>query len=225
MGYSYGPSVVKNGMVLCLDAANRKSYAGSGTTWADISGYANNGTLTNGPTYTSSFGGSIVFDGSNDHIVVQDNNVFDFGTGDFAVEAWIYPRSISADPTIFLAQSYFTGNSGAILYIAIGGSLGVYTTSLFTESAASISTNQWYHIVWTRISGTSYLYNNTILRDSRAFTTSISVNNKVVFGYDTQYNNGPFNGFIPLCRIYSGKGLSASEVLQNYNATKGRFGL
>jgi len=225
MGYSYGPSVVKNGMVMCLDAGNRKSYAGSGNTWYDISGYGNNGTLTNGPTYTSSFGGSIVFDGTNDHIFIADNNAFDFGTGDFAVEAWIYPRSVAADPTIFLARTYYTGNPGAIFYIFSGGTLGFYTTSAFTEAVASITINKWYQVIWTRISGTSYIYNNTSLRDSRAFTTSVTVNNSVVIGFDTQYNNGGFNGFIPLCRVYSGKGLTSSEVLQNYNATKGRFGL
>ena len=103
--------------------------------------------------------------------------------------------------------------------------MSVYTTGVFSEGAASVGINRWQHFVFTRISGTSYLYNNTVLRDSRAFTFNISVNNSVVIGYDTQYNNDPLNGRVGSARIYSGKGLTASQVLQNYNATKGRFKL
>ena len=62
-----------NGLVLALDAANTKSYPGSGTTWTDLSGRGNTGTLTNGPTYSSANGGSIVFDGTNDYVVVNNN--------------------------------------------------------------------------------------------------------------------------------------------------------
>lgn len=62
-----GPNIVRNGLVLCLDAASLRSYPGSGTTWNDLSGNNNNGTLTNGPTFNSENGGSIVFDGTNDY--------------------------------------------------------------------------------------------------------------------------------------------------------------
>ena len=67
MGLSHSPSLVMNGLVLCLDAGNSKSYPGTGTTWTDLSGNGNNGTLTNGPTYSSANGGSLVFDGTNDY--------------------------------------------------------------------------------------------------------------------------------------------------------------
>jgi hypothetical protein len=225
MSVAGGPDLIQDGLVLCLDAANTKSYPGSGTSWVDLSGNGNNGTLTNGPTFSSGNGGSIVFDGSNDHVVVQDNNVFDFGTGDFAVCSWMYFRSLSGSPTIFLARNYFTGNNGALLYSDTAGRISLYTTSSFSESNASLSINQWHYIVWTRISGISYIYNNTVLRDSRAFTFNLLVNNSVVYGLDTQYNSDPLNGYIASAKVYSGKGLTSSEVLQNYNATKGRFRL
>ena len=66
MAIFYNPRTITDGLVLCLDAANRKSYPGSGTTWTDLSGRGNTGTLTNGPTYSSANGGSIVFDGTDD---------------------------------------------------------------------------------------------------------------------------------------------------------------
>ena len=69
MAFNYSPKIVTDGLVLYLDAANTKSYPGTGTVWTDISRTNNNGTLTNGPTYTSTFGGSIVFDGTNDSVV------------------------------------------------------------------------------------------------------------------------------------------------------------
>lgn len=68
MAFANGPVIVKNGLIFNLDAADRNSYPGSGTTWSDISGNGNNGTLTNGPTFSSDNGGVIVLDGSNDYI-------------------------------------------------------------------------------------------------------------------------------------------------------------
>jgi hypothetical protein len=68
MSLSHSPSIVTNGLVFCLDAANSKSYPGTGTDWTDLSGNQINGILTNGPAYNSSNGGSIVFDGINDYI-------------------------------------------------------------------------------------------------------------------------------------------------------------
>ena len=68
MGLSHSPNIVTDVLVLCLDAANRRSYPGSGNSWLDLSGNGNNGTLTNGPTYSSANGGSLVFDGVDDYV-------------------------------------------------------------------------------------------------------------------------------------------------------------
>ena len=74
MGLAHSPSIVTDGLVLCLDAANTKSYPGSGTTWTDISGKGYDGTLTNGPTFSSNYGGNIVLDGSNDFVTGVHNS-------------------------------------------------------------------------------------------------------------------------------------------------------
>ena len=68
MAFNYSPNIITDGLVLYLDAANTKSYPGSGTTWRDLSKSQLNGTLTNGPTFNSSNGGSIVFDGVDDYV-------------------------------------------------------------------------------------------------------------------------------------------------------------
>lgn len=73
MGVTYNPGIVTNGLVLCLDAGNSKSYPGSGTTWNDLSGNGNNGTLVNGVGYASRNGGIFTFDGVDDHIIIPIN--------------------------------------------------------------------------------------------------------------------------------------------------------
>jgi hypothetical protein len=75
MGITYNPRIVTDGLVLALDAGNSKSYPGSGTTWTDLSGRGNTGTLTNGPTYSSANFGSIVFDGSDDYVQFTSTSV------------------------------------------------------------------------------------------------------------------------------------------------------
>ena len=77
MALSHSPLIVTDGLVLCLDAANKKSYSGSGTTWTDRSGNGNNGTLVNGPTFDSGNGGSIDFDGVDDNVNLGNDSSFD----------------------------------------------------------------------------------------------------------------------------------------------------
>ena len=87
MAFFRGANVVTDGLVLALDAANTKSYPGSGTTWRDMSGNNITGSLTNGPTFNSANGGSIVFDGTNDSVIMADNSALNTQTP--SVEVWI----------------------------------------------------------------------------------------------------------------------------------------
>ncbi len=89
-----GPNIITNGLILELDAANRKSYPGSGTTWTDLSGNGNTGTLTNGPTFSSANGGSIVFDGVDDYVNCGNASSLNFErTNSFSFCFWIYPTT------------------------------------------------------------------------------------------------------------------------------------
>ena len=88
-----GPNIITDGLVLALDAANSRSYPGTGTTWSDLSGNGNSGTLTNGPTFNSGNGGSIVFDGVDDNISFS-GNTFNYSpgtSGEVSLEIWVYP--------------------------------------------------------------------------------------------------------------------------------------
>ena len=105
MSYNTGAKVVTSGLVLCLDAGNGKSFVSGSSTWFDLSRNGNNGTLTNGPTYNTASGGSIVFDGIDDHIYLGD--VLDLGTSDLTINVWSYKTGAPAASQILFSKSKY----------------------------------------------------------------------------------------------------------------------
>ena len=218
MGLAHSPSIVTDGLVLCLDAANTKSYPGSGTTWTDISGKDIDGTLTNGPTFDSGNKGSIVLDGSNDYIQLSTNSDLTF-TGDFSYETWLMTDVQPASNHIWSTpgNQTFQFNSGTIIY---------YSSITGDQSFGSLSNNTWTHYVLTRSGNTLTGY----LNGAQAWTNTPGGSpthnfSGLSIGYRTISPAGFYwDGKFAAVRMYS-KGLTSTEVLQNYNAFKGRFGL
>ena len=233
MAGNVAPNIVKDNLVLNLDVANSKSYISGSTTWNDISRGSNNGTLVNGPTFSSSNGGSIVFDGVDDRVSRTTN----INTGqNFTVNAWIYPTLLGTTKRTVAASSYnYTSLNGWFLCTA-----GFNTNNTFFFSAGSdnayrvalantLSLNQWAYIsaVCQNGGGSINLYKNGI--ETSYELTSVSTNTLTYtypqfnVGYrDTAGLTDPYTGNIAQVTIYN-KTLTASEVLQNYNATKGRY--
>ena len=224
-----GPNIVDNGLVLYLDAGNRKSYPGSGTTWFDKSGFNNNGTLINGPTFNTGSGGSIVFDGGDDFVNCGSTTNLT-GLINISISSWVYP--ITSSFTTFVARYYNTT-------LDQGWLLG-YSNSSFSfqgreSTAAYLSTtstnifpiNNWYNVVGTKSGSLWSIYVNGNLQSSSSLgngTTPFSANSMQVgalvgSGFSVYQPNR-----VASTQIYN-RALSAQEVLQNYNATKGRFGL
>ena len=216
----YGPRIVSSGLVLCLDAANKRSYPGTGTTWTDLSGNNNNGTLTNGPTFSAGNQGSIVFDGVDDYGTVSNDTTS--GTNDFAISTWLYSTESSNNRYIL-----DFGNNGGSL-ISDTGRYRYYnqttgTGTLYSDGISYV-VNSWYNIVISRISSITYLYSNGIsIRNASdtgnigSWGTTLSVGR---WGGGSLYYQGRISNIL----IYKNKGLTFNEVLQNYNATKTRFG-
>ena len=232
MATKYSPKMVTDGLVLSLDAANTKSYPKSGTTWSDLSGNGNTGTLTNGPTFSAGNLGSIVFDGVDDYVNCGSNSSLNLGS--LTLSAWVKAstnvstyRAIIADESITGASTwnyrlYIVQSSGLVVFdVSGGGYSGV-------SSTYAINNNQWYHIcaVRTGPGGSQNLYINGILNNSGSDTTSITTLSYAVWIGRSPFSSGiyPFIGNIPQVSIYN-RALSATEILQNYNATKNRFGL
>jgi len=226
MSFSHSPRIVTDGLVLCLDAANPQSYPGSGTVWADLSGNGNNGTLINGPTFNSGNSGSIVFDGTDDY-VESLNTLGLSGTNPRTYGVWVKIRTYLDNSGIIRTGTQGVSNSDMSLETTT--TPGTFTfNGWVSDFDFSVSSDfyGWHYLV-IAYNGTQGLgYADGILKNSNTFT-STAPNSKLQLGSDrasgaVQGNN--LDGSIASTQIYN-RALSASEVLQNYESTKARFGL
>jgi len=225
------PKIVTDGLVLCLDAANKLSYSGEGTSWTDlISG--SNGTLTNGPTFSDNGQGSISFDKSDDYVDTNQQIPFD-NSDPFTLCAWVYTYDASNNQIINNENTTYRGYQLAIdpngkLFIffrSVAGSnyMGKRSNSVFP-------TNTWKYCVGVHdgssdVSGLS-LYVDAVLQSAtnvaNSLTTTTVTDETTWVGKRRASSNGPFSGQISLAKIYN-RVLGSEEIKQNYNATKGRF--
>jgi len=221
------PYIVMDGLVLNLDAGITQSYPGSGTVWTDVNGLGprNNGTLTNGPTFNSDNGGSIVFDGSNDLCTTTVNIESATSSNLQTYCSWVHGVGGSffgsgADSTgkFHLILNYQSSTSIRFAQSFYGGGDVFDQTNIVTVSPNST----WNHacIVKTAIS-TYDVYFNGIKVISNA---TKNANLPAPFNLGRWWNNNFVVSRISNVQIYN-RALSAEEVLQNYNAQKGRFGL
>ncbi len=213
MALSRGPKIVTNGLVLALDAADKNSYKGSGTLWKDLSGNGYNGTLTNGPTFSNVNGGVIVFDGVDDYISIPDIN---FTTA--TIEIWIRINSYSVGGSVFVYQS----SSGFEVWSDLNGLIRYNKNpNVLLTSGTGFTLNSWNNIVATSDGTVNKLYLNNV---------NIGSTNGGIFDNTSGdirisgYNSYMVNGRCPILKMYN-RALSATEITQNYNATKSRFGL
>jgi hypothetical protein len=228
------PSIVTSGLVINLDAGNASSYPGSGTTWTDLSGNGNNGTLTLGPTYSSANNGSIVFDGTNDHVIATRPSSIVTG-GEITISLWAKWLSTGTDTsTIQVLIDNDHRNSPLQGFVIqdrpdLGKSL---TFSSKPDINGAVSTfvvgdGSWHHIAGTCDGSTVKLYIDGNLNAQVSQSGGLAtVQPNITLGR-WQGAGSParhLNGNIAQASIYN-RALSASEVLQNFNALKGRFGL
>jgi hypothetical protein len=230
MAYHTGPTIVTDGLVLCLDAADRNSYAGSGSTWYDLSGSGNDGTI-NGATFDGGNNGSFSFDSTD--TVSFTGNIPSIGTGDFAIETWVRLPNVTATScwrAILSIGNGFQTSGGVTLYAPrftspTNTAVAILNTINPTIGGiTNINDNNWHHIVLTRTSSTLFLYVDAFLENSTVNTANIT-QTSLIIGRDVNCSTTYFHGYITNIKIYQNKGLFSDEVTQNYNATKGRFGL
>ena len=241
MATSGGPNIITDGLVLALDAASPRSYPGTGTTWYDLSGNDNNGTLTNGPTFANGNGGSIAFDGSNDSVVNTYTSNFDMDTNS-TIEV-IFKCNSSLTNSNDSRQSLFSNSTSNSFGLEIGifNGCNINSTTGFRFlmhrqgncfSAVSAA-NAWVQseicfFTYTRDAsrGEKMFVNGQEITPQQANGYTYSAGSSSSFFGIRQGTGGSqrLNGNIYKTSIYS-KALSATEVLQNYNATKSRFGL
>jgi hypothetical protein len=219
MSFSRGPKIVTDGLVLALDAANTKSYSGTGTSWNDLSGNGNNGTLINGPTFNSDNNGSIVFDGVDDYVQTNLNTHY----SQITLSTWARRNDTNSfrsligkyrgDPPQTESYELLFNNSAGIRF---------HVTTSPIDYNISTTTGVWYNVVGTYNGTTAKLYLNGTEVSSGNRTAGInSVNFRIgASPRGANYNNGN----ISQVSIHN-RALTAEEILQNYNSTKSRYGL
>ena len=238
-----GPNIVTSGLVLYLDAGNRKSYRGSGNSWLDLSGNNNNGTLNNfGTPFTNTNGGAIAFDGTNDYLITTVNQTPTLNiTSQITLETWIKSTALSSalhGDGLFSKGTSSDGNSGVyeLLLVPSGTSNVPYfrmrigsSTPVYNPSNILMSVNSIYHIAVTYngsimrafINGVESGSGNSVSGNIESNTQQLTIGVRYVHIVNLV---SFFTGNIYISKIYN-RALSASEVLQNFNATKTRFGL
>jgi hypothetical protein len=227
----YGSPIITDGLIMALDAGNFVSYPGSGTTWKDLTTNGTNGTLTNGTTFNSSDGGSIVFDGTDDYMVVPTFS--NKPTTAITCESWIKPTKLTVSGTI-RGGAISSSNS---MYLGIidstdgGNTFSMHWANQTNNSRVSnwngsIPNNSWSYLVGTYDGTMARAYLNGVEIWSTPQTGTIPDATYYVGTYGGSVVDGThnFNGHIPIARIYN-RALTPQEISQNYNAAKSRFGL
>jgi hypothetical protein len=224
MAFYRGPNVVTDGLILALDAANTKSYVSGSTTWRNLSGNNNNsGSLVNGPTFSSANGGSIVFDGVNDSIVTNIIGTID----NLTVECWyrgtkvtrnhLWNFGLIANNTNLSCN--FNDSFDLWMYWEGGG-----TNRVRYNIDGSFTDNTIKCLVFTHTGSTNKVFLNgteLTITESGGIQTFTNVNGTGTFNLADVV---AFSGNIYNVKVYN-RALSATEILQNYDATKSRFGL
>ena len=217
MAISYNPRIITDGLVLALDAGNPKSYPGSGTAWTDLSGNGNTGTLVNGVGYSGDNLGSLSFDGVNDHI-----------TSSFATTSgqavtyigWLYSTEISTN-----SRNFVNSASGRPM-IQWNTSGQIEFDSIFGYTTPAVYRNQWVYVALSKPSGSSsasHYVNGVLVGTGSAYTTPALTPNwfsRVSRGAVM----GTWKGNCSVVQAYN-RALTASEIQQNFNATRSRFSI
>jgi len=227
------PKIVTDGLVLCLEAGDGKSYSGSGTTWTDRSGNGNHGTLTNGPTFSSDNNGLIQLDGTNDNIRTLWGANHNPYNNPITVSCWFKIDSITKNMMI-LSTGQYRGNANGNqrLYFGIDTGIsekfgwGIYADAWGNNEISGITANtsDWFNVTIVVNNTNAYCYINNVLRDTKSVDSSYVLNDELWVGTHDSDTDFELHAKISNVMVYE-KDLSEAERTQNFNVTKSRFGL
>lgn len=206
-----GPTIVNDGLVLHLDAANYRSYPGSNTTWFDISGNDNHATLVNGPTFSSNNNGCMLLDGTND--VIDSINVASLT--DMTIEMWIYDTRSTGQRDILT----YNGNLGSYTFNGSGFRTdGNALQGRIIGGVGNPPSNQWYRFC--------YVKNNDLYVNQTKYTGTGTDRTYGVLSFSNTRSdiNRRINGRIASIKVYN-RQLTVSEIQQNFEANRGRYGI
>jgi hypothetical protein len=223
---SFTKNVIDTGLICHLDAGDINSYVGSGTTWTDLSSYGNNVTIIGSPGWTT-VGGRTAFNLTADGHYMQGNSRTGFPTTSLTLEAWIYPAA--SELTAGDRGTIIVANGGSAAYMSItkdtmkqSNYWYSHTPEGYHESTSAVSRGGWHHFccVWDNTNVHQWTDGNY----GKVFgVTGTSTSNPTwIIGRES--SGRQFSGGIAVIKIYN-RALAGAEVLSNFNALKGRFGI
>jgi hypothetical protein len=223
-----GPEIVNDGLVLCLDAANSKSYPGSGTTWTDLSGNGNNGALVNGVGYSGDNLGSLSFDGVNDYATISFNSVFNVTSNPFTVIVWNKKNTstngfnglITADTAGDNTWKIYKDNGQTYYRCRTGNTILVFPNYVI---------GQWHMYAFTKSGSTlTNYFDGDLVGSNFSASNPVSFSNSLAIGSyrlnDAQSGSYLMEQNFSAISFYT-RALSASEIQQNFNATRSRYSI
>jgi hypothetical protein len=234
MGFYRGPRVIRDGLVLALDAGSIRSYPGSGTTWTDLSGYNNHGTMVNA-TYSSEGSGSIDF-GTPNYVTIPHDTSYKPSTT-LTVGMWFKPESrpyfgkLLSLPYSETWSSPYVAYNMSQTYTTTGKPSFDLTTAggiSYATATTAIDNGTWCYMVGTYDGSNMRIYINSTLEDTTAKSGNIDYNGAdsvLTLGRQGESLTGEYcDSKTAIVHIYN-KTLSQTEITQNFNAQKSRFGL
>jgi len=218
----YDGGIVTNGLIMYLDAGKSDSYPREGTTWRDISGSNNNGTLVNGPAFTPANGGSIAFDGVDDYVQIASPGtgpLTTIGTGDFTINVFA-ARTGGSGYGWMLSNWSGTGLHFGVANNTLGGYFGDNSE---IQTSYTIQSDGVFHLYSvTRTSGFMRFYVDGVQVGTASNKNNSMGGTNTRIGTRGGGGGESFQGRIFAAQIYN-RALSETEILQNYNATKDRY--
>jgi hypothetical protein len=219
---AYLGNIVTQGLVLDLDAAIKGSYPGTGTTWTDVSNNGNNGTLTNGPTFTGSDYGAIVFDGTNDYVNLNTG----LGSGDFLIDMWIKkPNSGSSSQSLI---GYYVDQNNPGVMVWTSTTTPIFRISAGTGSYAQMTLGNIADDTWRNLTISGVRTGNAVGYINGAPINQVDITSQPCSVSLATVGNIPIMGYLS-GSVAAVKGyrqaLTQFQVWQNFNSYKSRYGI
>ncbi len=223
MALSHNPSLVTEGLIIYLDANNTSSYAGTGTTWYDLSGNGRHASLISSPSYEGFGGGKYLsFDGSTNFATIPYTITDNLITVGF----WYYSKVFSSNASLdALISNYTSGISGFDVRLNSSTTINLAISFSGSETGVSFGTianNTWYYVVFTYDGATIKTYLDGVLKNSTNRVGTRDNGTQICIGTSAFDTNRRATCGIPQVMIYN-RALSDAEILQNYNVTKKRY--
>lgn len=229
MSLGHGASIVRNGLVLHLDAANVKSYPGSGTTWTDLSGNGNNLTLSNSPTYSNL--SHFSFNGSN-NTTIGGKTASQMNITDTALSMFLITRRAASPTNGSQGQVGFAGSTTLSIKNTTYFFVDVFSTNntryiVDLTNPRIVQTyfeNVWAHFAVTIEGATVKTFYNGVLQTTTTMDGNLKTIQSTQFSVADGYGYYYLQGDVSSCMLYNTV-LSSAQILQNFNAIRGRYGI